>query len=78
LPAQLQFSIVDQAAVEYQQAAHGSPSIDGILTQRATRSRAIARAYDIRMRPANQFKDGRSSGPKYGRFVPRGWPGGRG
>jgi hypothetical protein len=74
LPVQHQFSIVDQAAVEYQQHVMGSNSVDNQLQARAARSRAIARAYDMRSRPNNQFDDGRSQGPRMGRFTPRGWP----
>jgi len=74
LPVQHQFSIVDQAAVEYQQHVMGSTQVDSQLQARAARSRAIARAYDMRMRPNNQFEDGRSQGPRMGRFTPRGWP----
>ena len=74
LPAPLQFSIVDQAAVEYQEAVLGDPQLGAKLEARAGRSRAIARAYDMRSRPNNQFDDGRSQGPRLGRFVPRGWP----
>jgi len=73
LPIQHQFSIVDQAAVEYQQHVMGSTQVDAQLQARAARSRAIARAYDMRMRPNNQFEDGRSAGPRMGRFTPRGW-----
>ena len=74
LPLQHQFSTVDQAAVEYQQHVMGSRTVDAQLQARAARSRAIARAYDIRMRPNNQFEDGRSQGPRMGRWTPRGWP----
>lgn len=73
LPSQYQFSVVDQAAVEYEDATHGSPSKNQILVQRASRSRAIQRAYDIRHRPHNQFYHGRASGPRFGRFIPRAW-----
>ena len=74
LPLQHQFSIADQAAVEYQQATLGSDTLDRSLQARAARSRAIARAYDMRTRPNNQFNDGRSVGPRQGaRFTPRHW-----
>jgi len=73
LPPQLQFSIVDQAAVEYQMVAHGGESLNIILEKRAARSRMIARAFDMRMRPNNQFTAGRSPGPRNGRSVPRPW-----
>jgi hypothetical protein len=74
LPIHHQFSIADQAAQEYQMAVLGSHSLDQVLTSRAMRSRAIARAYDMRTRPANQFTHGRSTGPAKGtRYTPRGW-----
>jgi hypothetical protein len=76
LPLHHQFSIADQAAQEYQQAVLGSTTLDQALTQRAMRSRAIARAYDMRTRPANQFTHGRSTGAARGtRYTPRGWYG---
>lgn len=73
LPVQHQFSIVDQAAVEYQQSVMGSSSVDSQLQARAARSRAIARAYDMRSRPNNQFSNGVSEGPARGKWTPRGW-----
>ncbi len=76
LPLHHQFSIADQAAQEYQMAVLGSASLDQGLSQRAMRSRAIARAYDMRTRPSNQFTHGRSKGPaKATRYTPRGWYG---
>jgi len=74
MPAPHQFSIVDQAAVEYQEAVLGDPQLGAKLEARAGRSRAIARAYDMRSRPSNQFEDGRSHGPRLGRAAPRAWP----
>lgn len=74
LPPQHQFSIADQASVEYQQHVMGSDSEHQRLVARAGRSRAIARAYDIRSRPTNQFDDGLAQGPRMGRWTPRGWP----
>lgn len=74
LPSQHQFSITDQAAVEYQMSVLGDPTLHEVLSARANRSRAIARAYDMRSRPNNQFEDGRSQGPRLGRWTPRGWP----
>lgn len=75
LPLPHQFSIVDQAAVEYQMAVQGSSTIDAHLRQIAAVSRAKARAYDLRSRPHNMFSDGRASGPRLGaRYVPRAWP----
>lgn len=75
LPVQHQFSITDQAAVEYQRATLNSTTRDQGLQQIAARSRAVARAYDMRMLPHNQFNDGRSAGPRAGtRFVLRPWP----
>lgn len=76
LPLHHQFSIADQAAQEYQMAVLGSSTLDQGLTQRAMRSRAIARAYDMRTRPSNQFTHGRSTGPaRATRYTPRGWYG---
>jgi hypothetical protein len=73
LPPQYQFSIADQAAVEYQQANHGSQSVDAQLTSRAARSRARQRRHDARLRPSNQFNNSRSQ-IRRGRLVPRNWP----
>lgn len=74
LPIQHQFSIADQSAVEYQITTLGSNTLDRSLQARAARSRAIARAYDMRTRPNNQFDNGRSNGPREGaRFTPRRW-----
>lgn len=75
LPVQHQFSIVDQAAVEYQEAVLGSSTLGRALEARAARSRAIARAYDMRSRPNNQIRHGRAQGPRAGTvYVPREWP----
>jgi hypothetical protein len=75
LPLHHQFSIADQAAVEYQMATLGSTTLHQYLQGLAARSRAIARAYDMRSRPRNQFQDGRSVGPRSGSmWVPRSWP----
>tara|TARA_R110001583_G_scaffold8524_8_gene40885 strand:+ start:1822 stop:2475 length:654 start_codon:yes stop_codon:yes gene_type:complete len=74
LPSAYQFSIVDQAAVEYQESVLGDPGLGTKLEQRAGRSRAVARAYDMRARPNNQMDDGRSSGPRWGNYVQRSWP----
>jgi hypothetical protein len=74
LPLHHQFSVTDQAAQEYQMAVLGSNTLDQALQQRAMRSRAIARAYDMRMRPANQFANSRSTGAhRATRWTPRGW-----
>ena len=75
LPLPHQFSVVDQAAVEYQQHVLGSESLNRDLQQRAFRSRAIARAHDMRSTPHSQFDDGRAQGPRAGaRWTPRAWP----
>jgi hypothetical protein len=74
LPSQHQFSVVDQAAVEYQEAVLGDPALGAKLEGRAGRSRAISRAYDMRMRPKNMFADSRSQGPRWGQAVTRSWP----
>jgi hypothetical protein len=73
LPAAHQFSIVDQAAVEYQQAVLGDTQLDSMLQARAARSRAEARKYDMRMRPHNQFTDGVSPLSPWGVATPRRW-----
>lgn len=75
LPVQIQFWIVDEAAVEYQMDVLGSSTADQRLSQRALISRAAGRAYDNRMRPGNMFINGRSQGLRAGRqYVPRTWP----
>ena len=74
LPAAYQFSIVDQSAVEYQEAVLGDNSLGAKLEQRAGRSRAIARSYDMRYRPKNQIEDGRSNVQRSGMAVQRSWP----
>jgi hypothetical protein len=75
LPVQHQFSIADQAAAEYQQAVLGSRTLDAALQQRAFRSRAIARAYEMRIKGSNQFQHGASMGPRStARYTPRSWP----
>ncbi len=75
LPLPHQFSCTDQAAQEYQMFVMGSASLNQHLQQVAGRSRAIARAYDMRSRPHNQFDDGLSQGPRFaGRYTPRSWP----
>ena len=74
LPAQIQFSIVDQASVEYQEAVLGDDSLGAKLEARAGRSRAVARAYDMHMQPHNLFEShAQSTGPKIGKAVPRSW-----
>lgn len=73
LPAAHQFAIADQAAVEYQEAVLGDPKLGEKLEARAGRSRAIARAYDMRMRPKNQFNDGVSPLSPWGASTPRRW-----
>ena len=75
LPVHHRFSIADQAAVEYQMAVLGSTTLDNHLKGIAGRSRAIARAHDMRSRPHNQFNDGRAQGPRTAtRYVQRSWP----
>ena len=74
LPLVLQFSIVDQAAVENAMAVLPSNSLLTRLEARAARSRAMARAADIRGRPSNLFNDSRSTGLRMGTVgVPRPW-----
>lgn len=68
LPPQHQFSIVDQAAVEYQEATLGDKTLGDKLEGRAGRSRAEARSYDIHSRPHNQLTDGASSIGRIGRI----------
>lgn len=75
LPAHVQFSIVDQAALEYQDAVLGDSQLRQQLEGRAGRSRALQRAADMRSRPHNQFEDGASEGPRRGRYTPRSWYG---
>lgn len=75
MPIHHQFSIADQAAVEYAMAVLPSNSALPRLEQIAARSRAMARAHDMRNKPNNLFYDGRSQGPRIGtRWVPRSWP----
>ncbi len=74
LPAPIQFSIVDQAAVEYQEAVLGDDALGSKLEARAGRSRAVARSYDMHSQPHNLFSQhARSTGPKIGQAVPRAW-----
>lgn len=75
-----QRSIADQAAQEYQMDVHGSNSMDQKLTQRAGRSRAEARAENMRKMRPNLFNNSRSN---LGRAGVRGvlrpyWPEGDG
>lgn len=74
MPSTHQFSIVDQAAVEYQESVLGDTALGQRLEARAGRSRAISRAFDMRMRRHNQFKSGREQAPRMGRGTPRSWP----
>jgi hypothetical protein len=75
LPLHHQFSIADQAAVEYQQAVLGSRTLDRALQERAMRSRAVARQYEMRIKGNNQFAHGRAQGPRAAaRYTPRAWP----
>ena len=74
LPVVHQFSVTDQAAFEYAATVLPSNSMLRILEQRAMRSRAMARAADIRSRPHNLLNDGRPSGLRLGRTVARSWP----
>jgi len=75
LPLQIQFWIADEAAYEYAQAVLPSNSALGLLAQRAARSRAEGRQYNMRSTPHNQFFDGRAQGPRVGRgWTPRHWP----
>jgi len=73
LPSTIQFSIVDQAAVEYQEENLGDKDLGKSLKERAGRSRAMARAFDMRSRPHNQVRHGNDGGPRRLRSVPRGW-----
>jgi len=74
LPLVLQFSIVDQAAVEYAMTVLPSNTLLQRLEARAARSRAMARAADMRSRPSNLFEDSRSLGLRLGTIgVPRPW-----
>ena len=75
LPFPIQFWIADEAAFEYAQAVLPSNSALGLLAQRAARSRAEGRQYNMRSTPHNQFFDGRAQGPRVGRaWTPRHWP----
>lgn len=75
MPPPLQFSVVDQAAFEYASTVLPSNSLLGVLESRAARSRAVARAHDIRSRPSNMFEDSHSIGLRLGRDgVRRSWP----
>jgi hypothetical protein len=75
LPVHHQFSIADQAAVEYQQGVLGSRSMDRALQERAMRSRAVARQYEMRVKGNNQFQHGKAQGPRAtARYTPRAWP----
>ena len=75
LPPVYQYSIVDQAAAEYAAAVLPSNTALQLLEARAARSRAMARAADIRHRPSNMFEDSRSIGLRLGRDgVARSWP----
>ena len=75
MPVVYQYSIVDQAAVEYAMAVLPSNAALQRLEAIAARSRAMARAADIRHRPSNMFEDSRSVGLRLGRDgVLRSWP----
>ena len=74
LSALQQRSVADQAAQEYQMAVVGSPSMDAVLTGRARRSRAEARAENIRKMRPNLFSNSRSNlGRASTRSVVRPW-----
>lgn len=75
LPIPIQYGIADEAAVQYQMSTQGNLQLNMVLMDRAMKSRALARAYDQRMRPKNQFIHSRSPLGRLGRAVPRAWGG---
>ena len=66
LSALQQRSITDGAAQEYQMATIGSQQMDNVLTSKALRSRAEARAENIRKMRPNLFANSRSNLGKAG------------
>ncbi len=55
LPVAQRLAIADEAGRRYQMLVNGDPSVDAMLTQIWTQSRARARAQDMRSRGANIF-----------------------